>query len=203
MLFGALRRRLTSDVKVVQLAGYVSEHAAYHHGEASLHTTIIHMAQNFVGANNVPLLVPSGQFGTRHCGGRDAASPRYLFTRLDDVTRLLFPEPDDPLLNYLEDDGLSVEPDFFVPVVPLILLNGADGLGTGWSTSVPPYNPLDVLDNVRRAVVGESLRPMHPWFRGFTGRVIALSDPSSNVRSETDDDENDSEDSAPPVLARL
>lgn len=149
---------LGSEIKVAQLAGYVAETTAYHHGEASLVATIQAMAQDFVGSNNVPLLQPLGQFGTRLQGGKDAASARYIFTRLSPLARLLFPAADDPLLRRREDDGLRVEPLLYVPIVPLALLNGAMGIGTGWSTSVPPFHPLRVLDAVEAAI--EALPPM-------------------------------------------
>ena len=81
VLFAAFKRNLKADIKVAQLAGYVSEHAAYHHGEAALGATIVGMAQDFVGANNAPLLVPSGQFGTRLQGGKDCDNDRGLDPR--------------------------------------------------------------------------------------------------------------------------
>jgi len=86
------------------------------------------MAQNFVGSNNLNLLEPSGQFGTRLVGGTDAASPRYIFTHLAPVARLLFPEDDDALLTYREDDGQLIEPEFYAPVIPLLVINGTQGM---------------------------------------------------------------------------
>jgi DNA topoisomerase-2 len=129
VLFCCFKRKLTEEVKVAQLAGYVSEHSAYHHGEASLHGTIINMAQDYCGSNNVNLLVPSGQFGTRLLGGKDAASPRYIFTKLDSLARLVFHKDDDALIKYRDDDGMSIEPHHYVPVIPMILVNGCDGIG--------------------------------------------------------------------------
>ena len=129
VLFCCFKRKLTKEIKVAQLAGYVSEHAAYHHGEDSLHGTIINMAQDYCGSNNTNLLVPSGQFGTRLLGGKDAASPRYIFTRLDPLARLIFRESDESLTDNLDDDGLSIEPAYYVPVIPLVLVNGSDGIG--------------------------------------------------------------------------
>ncbi len=131
VLYGAFKRKLKDEIKVAQLAGYVAEHSAYHHGEQSLCGTIINMAQTYVGANNVNLMEPIGQFGTRLQGGKDAASARYIFTHLAPITRLLFPAADDAILNYLDDDGQKIEPDFYAPVLPLVLINGADGIGTG------------------------------------------------------------------------
>ena len=103
ILFSCFKRGKSmtkNEIKVAQLAGYVSEHSAYHHGEASLAGTIVGMAQTFVGSNNVALLYPAGQFGTRLLGGKDAASPRYIFTKLPALTRLIFHPDDDALLEY-------------------------------------------------------------------------------------------------------
>lgn len=180
VLFACFKRKLSKrEIKVAQLAGYVSEHAAYHHGEASLQATILGLAQNFVGSNNANLLVPDGQFGTRLQGGKDAASSRYIFTKLAPVARALFPEADDPLLKYLEDDGLSIEPDWYCPVIPLVLLNGADGIGTGWSSQVPCYNPRDLVSNMRRMIGGEMPHSLIPWYRGFTGSVVPVGNSKS------------------------
>jgi DNA topoisomerase-2 len=172
VLFACFRRKLTAEIKVAQLAGYVSEHTMYHHGEQSLASTIVGMAQNFVGSNNINLLYPSGQFGTRLMGGADAASPRYIFTRLSCITRLIFHEADDGLLECHEEDGVAIEPKFYVPVIPMVLVNGSEGIGTGWSSSVPTFNPMDVIAALRRKLAGAAPVPLLPWFRGFGGTVV-------------------------------
>lgn len=82
VLFTCIKRNDKREIKVAQLAGSVAEHSAYHHGEVSLMSTIVNLAQNYVGSNNINLLQPIGQFGTRLQGGKDAASPRYIFTML-------------------------------------------------------------------------------------------------------------------------
>merc|ERR1719316_486467 len=115
VLYSCFKRNLRSDVKVAQLVGYVGEHSAYHHGEMSLAGTIISMAQDFVGSNNVNLLVPSGQFGTRIQGGSDHASARYIYTRLSPLTRLIFSPLDDAILTYLDEDGERIEPEWYAP----------------------------------------------------------------------------------------
>jgi DNA topoisomerase-2 len=171
VLFACFKRNLKQEIKVAQLAGYISEHSAYHHGEASLTQTIIGMAQNFVGSNNINLLSPCGQFGTRLMGGKDAASPRYVFTKLEPITRCIFHPDDDALLNYLEDDGQSIEPTYYVPIIPMVLVNGSDGIGTGWSSTVPTYNPREIIANLRRIIAGEHPTEMKPWYRGFVGDV--------------------------------
>ncbi|KCV68037.1 DNA topoisomerase II, partial [Fonticula alba] len=171
ILFCCFKRNLRREVKVAQLVGYVSEHSAYLHGEASLSMTIIGMAQDYVGSNNVNLLEPRGMFGTRLNGGKDAASPRYIFTVLAPAARLIFHEADDALLHYLEDDGTRIEPRWYVPVLPMVLVNGSEGIGTGWSSSVPNFNPLDIIDNLERMMRREDPVEMHPWYRGFSGTI--------------------------------
>lgn len=171
IMYACFKRNLRSDIKVAQLAGYVAEHSAYHHGEASLSATIVNLAQDFVGSNNINMLVPQGQFGTRLQGGKDAASPRYIFTRLAQLTRHLFNESDDKLLAYLSEEGQTIEPEWYVPIIPTVLVNGAEGIGTGWSTSIPNYNPRDVVDNLKRLLNNEEMQPMMPWYRGFNGTI--------------------------------
>lgn len=171
VLFGCLKRKLKGEVKVAQLTGYVAEHSAYHHGEQSLQGTIVAMASNFCGSNNINLLTPSGQFGTRRMGGKDAASARYIFTKLEAITRTIFHPDDDQLLHYLKDDGNSIEPQYYVPVIPMLLVNGADGIGSGWSSNVPNFNPSDIIANIRRMINDEDVVPMVPYYHGFTGEI--------------------------------
>ena len=171
VIYACLKKNLGTDMKVAQLSGYVAEQTEYHHGEASLQGTIIGLAQNFVGSNNLNLLEPSGQFGTRLMGGKDAASPRYIFTRLNLQTRQIFDSRDDPVLEYVTEDGEKVEPEYYVPVLPMVLVNGAEGIGTGFSCVVPPYNPVDIKANLLRMIRGEAPVDMKPFWRGFTGEV--------------------------------
>jgi DNA topoisomerase-2 len=174
ILYTALRRNLKKDVKVVELAGSVSGLTAYSYGETSLQQTIIGLAQNFVGSNNINVLEPSGNFGSRLQGGSDAASARYIYTRLSPFARRIFNTHDEQLLTYNTDDGKTIEPETYIPVVPMLLINGADGIGTGWSTSIPNYNPVDVIENIKRRMAGsskEDMHPMKPWFRGWKGEA--------------------------------
>jgi DNA topoisomerase-2 len=171
VLFASFKRRLTKEIKVAQLSGYVSEHTAYHHGEASLNGTIVGMAQDFVGSNNIELLKPNGQFGTRLNGGKDRASERYIFTELSKWTRFIFPEEDDPILEYVVDDGDTVEPIYYLPIIPMILVNGCKGIGTGTSTHVLCYNPLELIDALLAKLDGKEMSEIHPYYRGFMGTI--------------------------------
>ncbi|KAI8997263.1 DNA topoisomerase [Pilobolus umbonatus] len=171
VFFGCIKRGSNKEIKVAQLANYVAGITQYHHGEASVAATVINMAQDFVGSNNVNLLFPAGQFGTRHEGGKSAASPRYLFTKLNEIARTIYHPDDDALLNYLVEENMSIEPTWFLPILPMVLVNGADGIGTGWSTNIPNYNPEDIVNNILRMMNDEPVVPMHPWFRGFKGEI--------------------------------
>jgi DNA topoisomerase-2 len=124
ILYAAFKKGgLKTEIKVAQFSGYVSEHSAYHHGEASLNAAIVGMAQNFVGSNNINLLEPNGQFGTRCAAGQDSASERYIFTQLNRLTRLIYRQEDDAVLSYIDDDGQMVEPTYYAPAIPMILVN--------------------------------------------------------------------------------
>jgi len=171
VLYAAFKRNMTTDTKVAQFSGYVAEKSAYHHGEVSLQGTIVGMAQDFVGSNNMNFLVPSGQFGSRLMGGKDSASARYIFTRLSPETRKVFPSVDDNLLKYLDDDGDQIEPEFYVPTIPTLLVNGSSGIGTGFSTDIPSYSPKDIISNIKRLINDKEPKQMTPWYRGFQGTV--------------------------------
>lgn len=173
VIFGAFKHKLSpkTEAKVTNFGAYVSGQTAYRHGETALYQTIIGLAHTFVGSNNLNLLSPKGQFGTRAMGGKDAAAPRYIYTCMPESTRMLFHPDDDPSLNYLNEEGQSIEPEWFMPTLPTVLINGSDGIGTGWSSNTPSYNPLEIIANLRARLAGEEFRPMKPWYRGFTGPI--------------------------------
>lgn len=175
ILYGAFKRKLDNEeIKVAQLSGYISEHTGYHHGEASLQGAIINMAQDFCGSNNINLLLPSGNFGTRRLGGKDAASPRYIFTQLANLTRQIFITKDEPILEQVIEEGDLVEPIRYYPIIPMLLVNGSEGIGTGFSTNIPSFNPLDLISNIKSYLKGthvDKLNELTPWYSGYTGRI--------------------------------
>jgi DNA topoisomerase-2 len=196
ILYACLKRKLyTNEIKVAQLAGNVSEVTAYHHGENSLQEAIIGMAQIFVGTNNINILAPNGQFGTRIQGGQDASSPRYIYTLLSKLTKLIFKEEDNDVLNYQDEDGLTIEPEYYLPIIPMILVNGAIGIGTGYSTNIPQFNPTDIIniyldiierikliigdiisiDDIEKAIElidDDEIREIEPYYLGFKGTIV-------------------------------
>jgi len=193
IIFAAFKRNLKTEIKVAQFSGYVSEHSGYHHGEASLNGAIVGMAQNFVGSNNINLFVPNGQFGTRLQGGKDSASERYIFTLLNKITRTIYQQHDDNVLEYLNDDGLSVEPIYYAPIIPMILVNGSKGIGTGFSTDIMCYNPFQIiqyLQNKLRYIQGDDI-DFIPYYEGFTGQITKLTDDKFLIRGKYEKLETD------------
>jgi DNA topoisomerase-2 len=180
ILYSAFKKRLNTEIKVAQFSGYVSEHSCYHHGEESLNQAIVGMAQNYVGSNNINLLFPSGQFGSRIKGGKDSASPRYIFTRIEKITRIIYPEQDDAILKYLDDDGTQVEPIYYVPIIPMVLVNGTKGIGTGFSTEIMCYNPLTIISYLKNKLNGldeeNKMIEFMPYYEGFKGIISKVTE---------------------------
>ncbi|XP_054601602.1 DNA topoisomerase 2-beta isoform X2 [Nothobranchius furzeri] len=174
VLFTCVKRNDKREVKVAQLAGSVAEMSAYHHGEQALMMTIVNLAQNFVGSNNVNILQPLGQFGTRINGGKDAASPRYIFTMLSPLAKLLFPAVDSNLLKFLYDDNQKVEPEWYIPIIPMVLVNGAEGIGTGWACKIPNYDTREIVNNINRMLNHQDPLPMLPSYKNFKGVIHEL-----------------------------
>ena len=143
--FVMFKKNITLEMKVAQLGALIAQVSSYHHGEISLIGAVIGMAQDFVGSNNINLLEPKGQFGTRRQGGKDHASERYIFTNMSPIARKLFIEADDHILKYLSDDGTPVEPMFYAPIIPMCLINSMSGIGTGFSTEILGYNPQEII----------------------------------------------------------
>jgi DNA topoisomerase-2 len=184
VVFGA-RANKQGEQRVSQLSGFIGQVSGYHHGEASLQQTIVGMAQSFVGCGHVQLMTASGQFGTRIAGGADCASARYIHTSLSEIAGLVLPRADEPVLERaLDDDGREVEPRHYLPVLPLSLLNGASGIGTGFSVCLPCYCPVGVasayadrlgsgapLSEPARRRFCEALDACRPCYRGFTGEI--------------------------------
>lgn len=172
-IYSCFRRNLTNEIKVAQLAGYISENSGYHHGEKSLEGTIVGLAQDFVGSNNLNLLLPIGQFGTRLLGGKDSAQSRYIFTQLSPLSRIVFNKQDDVLYKYLEDDGQQIEPEHYCGIIPMLLVNGTEGIGTGFSTTVPSYNPIELINFTIDKLTNsnDAKLTINPWYRGFNGVI--------------------------------
>ena len=174
ILFTGLNHLTSKEIKVAQFSGLIGQKTDYHHGEASIVSTTIKMAQNFVGSNNCNLLLPNGQFGTRLLGGDDRSSERYIFTNISPITKKIFNIHDNNLLKYLKSDNLSIEPEWYMPCIPLILLNGTNGIGTGFSTTVLPHKLEDLIENIKDRINDQVSKKLIPWYRSFKGEIKSL-----------------------------
>lgn len=188
ILYCAFLRKLTNEIKVSQFAGYVSENSSYHHGEESLNLAIILLGYNFVGSNNINLLETSGQLGTRTGSikgfGKNHGSPRYIYTKLHPITRKIFIEIDDHILEYLDDDGFKIEPRYYLPIIPMCLVNGSIGIGTGWSTNIPKYNVFDII-NIMNYIIKNKRCPDTepiPYYRNWNGKIESVISENGFIR---------------------
>jgi DNA topoisomerase II len=153
-------------LKVFQLAGKVASDAFYHHGNKSLEDAIITMAQKF--KNNMPLLEEIGQFGSLRSPSPGAA--RYIGTKLNKNFRLLY--KDFELLNYKEEEGCVIEPHYFLPIIPTVLINGSMGVAVGFSSNILNRDPLDIINACESILRGKKYSDIKPQIPGFTGQFI-------------------------------
>jgi len=177
VLAGAIKKFKQSNntIKVFQLGGYIAEHMMYHHGSDSLNKTIINMAQNFAGSRNIPLLLPIGQFGSRYKGGDDAGSARYINTKLNkSVVELLYPMIDNDLLEYNVIDGELAEPQYFIPILPTVLLEDVALPSTGWKIEVYARDIEQVINNVKNLINNEEskISKMKYFKNKFKGKEV-------------------------------
>lgn len=176
ILYTFLDNNVKGEVKTADISGVISSKTAYHHGAGSLEGGIVGLAQDFVGSNNINILEPIGMFGTRTQGGKDHASSRYTFTSMTPLTRLIFRPEDDDILDFLDDDGKQIEPERYYPIIPMVLVNGAAGIGTGWSTDIEKYNPRDIIDVLKKVLKSKSavtkkMFSIKPYYQGFNGSI--------------------------------
>ena len=180
-LYAAIVKKLAynkKSMKVAQFAGTVAEKTGYHHGEQNLYETITKMAQRFTGSNNIPLFYADGQFGSRLKMGKDAAKARYIYTKLEMLTRLIFRPEDDPYLANVNEDGDILEKNYYLPIIPMLLVNGASGIGTGSSCNVPMFNPIDIISWIETWIQNKiknkdevSYPQLIPFWNGFKGKI--------------------------------
>lgn len=171
VVFGLLKKGENSgEIKVAQLAPFVAAVSSYHHGEASLESTIVGLAQNFAGSNNMNFLSPEGQFGSRL--SPEPSAGRYIFTHFTQDFRKVFKKEDDIILNFLEDDGTKIEPDHYLPIIPTVLVNGSRGMGTGFACNILGYNPHDIQKYILNVLKGKKQNvSLIPWYRDYKGLI--------------------------------
>jgi DNA gyrase/topoisomerase IV subunit A len=155
-------------VKVFQLGGRIAADAHYHHGDSSLNSAIIGMAQSF--KNSMPLLDEIGQFGSLRSPEPGAA--RYISTKLNGNFRLIY--KDFELVESQYEEGSEIEPKFFLPIIPTVLLNGSSGIAVGFATNILNRNPVDLIDACLKSLDGKKFAEPLPWWRDFNGTVTKV-----------------------------
>lgn len=194
--------------KLAQFSGYIAQHVEYQHNEECISKAIVIMARNFIGSNNIQLLMDRGQFGTRFYGGDDASAARYIFTSPSKYLYKIFRSEDLPILKYHDDDGVQVEPVAYYPIIPMALVNGVQGIATGYSTNIMNYNPIELIDWIILYLYNKYysngnakiLPVLVPWFRGYEGKITLVRDAEAEdddeqvIREEAEIDDLRSED---------
>lgn len=166
------------EIKVVQHGSATALITAYKHGETSLCSTIVGLAQDYTGSNNLNFFSPNGSFGGRL--NNEAAAARYIYTEFTPHFRKLYKKEDDSILPRQYDEGDEIEPQLFYPILPTILINGAEGMGTGYACKILKYNPSDIRDYVLARLNGKKPKDLVPWLRGFIGNIYRNADNDAN-----------------------
>lgn len=167
------KKNIKGEIKVTSLTGSLMDMLAYHNGDASGNKSIVSMAQNFVGTNNINVIDGKGNFGSRLKGGENAASPRYIFVKLNELTPHIFKKEDLDLLSYQTDDGEPIEPTYFIPIIPMILVNGGSGIGSGYKTDIPSYHPSEIITYLINKIKGKKNNiELKPFYNLFKGQII-------------------------------
>ena len=170
IIYGMLKRGENADeIRVETAANHISAVSDYHHGATSLIGTIAKMAQTFAGSNNINLLMPNGQFGSRLDPAPGAG--RYIYTELSKSFRQLFKKEDDAILEPQYSDGMQIEPKHYLPILPILLINGASGTGTGYATNILCYSPEDLRNNILAVLAKKKPKEVLPFYKGFKGKV--------------------------------
>ena len=181
VLYTCLLKNVNSEMKVAQLASSVAYETQYHHGEQGIAGVICNLAQDFTGSNNLNWLEPIGQFGSRLSPVPAAA--RYIFTKLSKNFRLYFRKEDDIILEHLFEDDFKIEPNFFVPILPGVLLNNSLGIGTGFASTILSRDPKELAKYIKSKLSGGSKKfQLLPYFRGFKGSVSRLDDNKYQIK---------------------
>ena len=153
-------------IKVFQLSGKVASDAFYHHGDMSLSNAIINLAQKF--KNNAPLLEEDGQFGSLR--SPQAGAPRYIGTKLSPYFKLIYKDFD--LLNYKEEEGETIEPHFFLPIIPTVLINGGSGIAVGFASNILNRDIKEIIESCQKLLLGKNINTIKPHLNGFLGEYI-------------------------------
>ncbi len=195
----AVTMDMTKEIKVSQFQGRVSEKMHYRYGDQALYRTIIGLGNYCVGTNNIPLVQANGQYDSR-LGSDTASAARYIWASRPAILKFLFRKEDECILEYQHEGKDQIEPKHYYPVLPLWAINGSLGIGTGYSTNIPAYNPMDVMkyivwwlktktgqvtsepqglkliqkDGTEQCIPFEKPPELRPWYKGYQGDIVRI-----------------------------
>lgn len=152
--------------KLASIAGGVAD-AGYHHGEVSAQDSGALMANTW--NNNLPVLDGQGNFGSRLV--KEAAASRYVFCRVSENFRKIYKDHE---VAPKHEDAEHLPPAFYLPIIPMVLLNGVKGIATGYATTILPHSFESVVKATKQALNGEEITPPQVCFPKFTGSVVEL-----------------------------
>lgn len=178
VVFTMLDLNIVEPKKVDSIKAKVADHTEYIHGQDTIEGVIVNLAQDYVGACNIPLLIREGNFGYRLMP--NASASRYIKTAQESYLKLLFRKDDNAVIGQQEFEGTKIEPQYYVPVVPMLLVNGAEGIAVGYAQKILPRNPQNLMKFIFGGMKDESL--LLPWFKGFKGKVIQTDAQSFEMR---------------------
>lgn len=183
--------KTSTETKTARLASAIAEATEYLHGEQSLCTVLDTMAASYVGSNNYPLVTGHGNFGTRFAGSGSASAPRYTYISIADIDNILYNADDRAICKSQIFENSEIEPAYYMPIFPVVFLNGTDGLSTGWKTQIFPRKPSDIIKYIE-AVLNKSDKipdpdKFLPFFRGFTGKTKLIKSTNTETKEVTYD----------------
>jgi len=169
VIYTILTNNIKDEIKVSQLASKVAELTEYLHGEKSLEGVIVGLAQDYSGSNNLPLLYPEGNFGKRFIP--TASASRYIYTHMQNYLRDIFLKEDDDILENHKFEGRNIEFKYYVPTIPLLLINGSEGISNGFAQKILPRNIEDVIFNIKAILNENETKIMLPYYKNFEGEI--------------------------------
>lgn len=177
VIFTVMDLNIKEPKKVDSLKAKAADHTEYIHGQDSFEGVIVNLAQDFVGAQNLPLMTREGSFGTRMIP--QAAASRYIRSAQEDYLKLIFRPDDNAVIGNQEFEGSIIEPKYYVPIIPMLLVNGSDGIAVGYAQRILPRDPAKLMKFIFGGMKDEKL--LLPWFKGFKGKVIQTDDKSFSI----------------------
>ena len=172
ILYSLFQLNLNEEKTISELINYIKEISLYSYGEESLIKTIIFMSQNCINSNNINLIEGKGELDTIYKENKNIDNYKLISIKLNSITKYIFNRYDSGLINYKSEYGKIIEPDWYMPIIPLILVNGAEGIGTCFSTYIPCFNPYDTINTLKNKLKNNKFMEIEPWYKWYDNKII-------------------------------